>query len=157
MARAIFAAGCFWGVEKAFMGLDGVIKTKVGYTGGNTGGDVENPTYEQVSTGKTGHAEAVDIKFDPEKISYKKLLDVFWKIHDPTTLNKQGSDVGTQYRSVIFYLYETQKEEAMKSKNKLEKSKKYKDPIVTEIIGALAFYDAEEEHQKYFLKKGKKS
>ncbi|MFH1586765.1 MAG: peptide-methionine (S)-S-oxide reductase MsrA [Candidatus Diapherotrites archaeon] len=153
MKRAIFAAGCFWGVEDAFMNLDGVVKTRVGYTGGTA----EYPTYEQVSKGTTGHAEAVEVKFDPDIISYKELLEVFWKIHNPTTMDRQGPDVGKQYRSAIFYLYETQKEEALKSKEEIGKSGKYEDPIVTEISGAQEFYEAEEYHQKYFQKTGKKS
>jgi peptide-methionine (S)-S-oxide reductase len=148
--KAIFAAGCFWGVEELFRTLPGVVKTTVGYTGGKT----ENPSYEQVCSHKTGHAEAVEVEYDPAKITYEELLDVFWKGHDPTTLNRQGPDVGDQYRSAIFYLDQTQKEVAEKSKNDLEKKGKYKDSIVTEITKAGPFYRAEEYHQKYFLKNG---
>jgi len=147
MEKATFAAGCFWGVEAAFQ-VKGVVSTTVGYTGGKT----ENPTYEQVCTGKTGHAEAVEIVFDPTKISYSELLKIFWKIHDPTTPNKQGPDIGTQYRSAIFYHNKKQKEEAEKSKKEVQK--RLKEKIVTEIIPAPTFYKAEEYHQKYFEKKG---
>jgi peptide-methionine (S)-S-oxide reductase len=144
---AIFAAGCFWGVEQAFYKTKGVVETEVGYTGGDE--KYENPTYEQVCSDSTGHAEAVRVKFDPKVVSYKELLDVFWKIHNPTTLNRQGPDIGSQYRSAIFYLDEKQKKEAEKSREKLQKSINAK--IVTEIVKASEFYRAEEYHQKYFL------
>ena len=148
--RAIFAAGCFWGVEAAFRELKGVASIAVGYTGGKT----KSPTYEQVCTGKTGHAEAVEVVFDPSKISYSGLLRVFWKIHNPTTLNRQGPDVGSQYRSVIFYHNDTQKKAAEKSKK--EKQKELVKKIVTEILKAERFYEAEEYHQKYADKHGGK-
>lgn len=147
---ALFAAGCFWGVEEAFRVFPGVIETEVGYTGGKT----ENPTYEDVCYRHTGHAEALKIIFDPEKIFYKDLLKKFWEIHDPTTLNRQGPDVGDQYRSAIFYLDDVQKKEAEESKEELELSGKYQGEIVTEITHASTFYPAEEYHQKYFLKRG---
>jgi len=146
---AIFAAGCFWHVEEVFSKIPGVIKTEVGYTGGST----ENPKYEQVSSGKTGHAEAVKIIFDPKKVSYEKLLDVFWRLHNPTTLNRQGFDVGTNYRSAIFYTTNSQKKSAEKSKLSIQKN--HDKPIVTEISKATQFYPAEEYHQKYNLKRSK--
>ena len=145
---AIFAAGCFWGVEEKFFRTPGVLSTQVGYTGGK----LENPSYEQVSSGKTGHAEAVKILFDPHKISYSKLLDIFWKIHDPTTLNRQGADVGSNYRSAIFYLDDEQKIEAEESKKRMGKTGLLQEKIVTEIVKENKFYPAEEYHQKYFLK-----
>ena len=153
MAKATFAAGCFWGVEAAFQQVRGVKSTTVGYTGGT----FENPSYEDVCTGRTGHAEAVEIEYDPAVVSYEKLLSVFWKIHDPTTLNRQGPDVGTQYRSAIFYHNSDQKEEAITSKERLEQSGFYKRPIVTEIVPASNFYRAEEYHQRYLEKRGKTS
>jgi peptide-methionine (S)-S-oxide reductase len=143
---AMFAAGCFWHVEEVFSKISGVLKTEVGYTGGVT----ENPTYEQVSSGKTGHAEAIQIVYDPEKITYEKLLDAFWNLHNPTTPNQQGADVGTNYRSAIFYYSDSQKKAAIKSKEEVQK--KYNKPIVTEITKANGFYPAEEYHQKYNLK-----
>ena|SRR3989338_3669686 len=145
---ATFAAGCFWGVEYKFAQIKGVVNTTVGYTGGH----LKNPSYEDVCSGETGHAEAVKVKFDPNQVSYEKLLEVFWELHDPTQLHRQGPDVGTQYRSAIFYQNEEQKKAAIKSKEKLEKSGKYKKPIVTEIVPASQFYPAEEYHQKYWLK-----
>ncbi|MBI2558494.1 peptide-methionine (S)-S-oxide reductase MsrA [Candidatus Woesearchaeota archaeon] len=148
--KATFAAGCFWGVEDAFRKVKGVVDAKVGYTGGKT----KNPTYEMVCTDATGHAEAVDVEYDPSKVSYDELLDVFWSIHDPTQLNRQGPDVGTQYRSTIFYHNEKQKRAAIASKEKLEKSGKYKKPIMTQMVPVSDFYKAEEYHQKYFEKKG---
>ena len=148
--KAIFAAGCFWGVEELFRQLPGVIGTTVGYTGGKT----ENPTYEDVCSHTTGHAEAVEVEFDPKKISYEKLLEVFWKGHNPTTLNRQGPDVGDQYRSAVFYLNEEQKKIAEKSKEELVEKAKYAEPVVTEVTKAGPFYRAEEYHQKYFLKNG---
>lgn len=146
--KAIFAAGCFWGVEQSFYHLPGVIETKVGYIGGIK----ENPTYEQVSSKKTGHAEAVEVTYDPHKISYGKLLDTFWQIHDPTTLNRQGPDIGSNYRSAIFYLDDEQKNIALKSKEKMQNTGLLKDKIVTEITKATKFWSAEDYHQKYFLK-----
>jgi peptide-methionine (S)-S-oxide reductase len=150
MAKATFAAGCFWGVEDAFLHVPGVLSTTVGYTGGTT----VNPAYKQVCTGRTGHAEAVEIDFDPAQVSYLELLSIFWKSHDPTTMNRQGPDVGTQYRSAIFYHDPQQEAEARASKEILEKERVHKRPIVTEITPASAFYRAEEYHQKYFEKTG---
>ena len=148
MEIATFGAGCFWGVEAAYQKINGVIKTIVGYMGGTT----KNPSYEDVCTDKTGHAEVVQVQFDNKIVKYEELLDVFWKIHDPTQLNRQGFDIGTQYRSVIFYHNEKQKILAEKSKNKQEKSKKQ---IVTEIVPAKEFYKAEEYHQNYLKKQGR--
>ena len=153
LERATFAAGCFWGVEEAFRTLPGVVSTKVGYTGGT----FRNPNYEDVSTGTTGHAESVEIEFDSSKISYEKLLDVFWKIHDPTTRDRQGPDVGSQYRSAIFFHNEKQHAAAIASKENLEKSRKYRGKIVTQIVPAGAFYPAEEYHQQYLKKRGRGS
>ncbi|MDH7517528.1 MAG: peptide-methionine (S)-S-oxide reductase MsrA [Candidatus Thermoplasmatota archaeon] len=150
MEKATFGAGCFWGVEEAFRKIKGVEKTTVGYMGGT----LKNPTYEDVCTDKTGHAEVVQIEFDPKKVSYEELLEIFWSIHDPTQLNRQGPDFGTQYRSVIFCHNERQKKIAEASKDKLAKSKKYSKPIVTEITQAGEFYKAEEYHQRYLQKKG---
>ena len=149
MEKASFAAGCFWGIEEAFIKLKGVKAATVGYTGGTT----KNPSYEDVCSGTTNHAESVLVEFDPKIISYEKLLDTFWNIHNPTTLNRQGLDMGTQYRSAIFYQNQKQKQAALKSKEKLEKSGKYNKPIVTEITEATEFYKAEEYHQKYYQKK----
>jgi peptide-methionine (S)-S-oxide reductase len=143
---AIFAAGCFWHVEEVFSKVKGVIKTRVGYTGGIT----KNPAYEQVSSGKTGHAEAIEVSFNPKEIAYKELLNIFWKVHNPTSLNRQGADVGTNYRSSIFYTNEKQKEIALKSKE--EYGKDFSKPIVTEIKKLDIFYPAEEYHQKYIKK-----
>jgi peptide-methionine (S)-S-oxide reductase len=151
METATFGAGCFWGVEAAFQKIKGVKKTTVGYMGGKT----KNPTYEDVCTDETGHAEVVQIQFDEKIVTYEELLDVFWEIHNPTQLNRQRFDIGTQYRSVIFYNNENQRKTAETSKNKLEKSKKYKKPIVTEIIPEKEFYKAEEYHQNYLKKQGK--
>ena len=148
LEKATFAAGCFWHIEEAFRTLEGIVETTVGYTGGET----KNPTYAQVCTDRTGHAEAVQIIYDSSRISYKKLLDVFWSIHDPTQLNRQGSDIGTQYRSAIFYHTPAQKSAALASKKALEKSGKFKRPIMTEIVPAKTFYKAEEYHQRYFEK-----
>lgn len=147
--KAIFAAGCFWGVEANFRKLEGVISTRVGYIGGS----FTNPTYKNVCSHKTGHAEAVEVTFDPSKVSYDELLDEFWEIHDPTTPNRQGPDVGTQYRSTIFYLDLEQKEKAMSFKAKLEASKRFKNPIVTQIVPASEFWEAEEYHQQYVEKR----
>ncbi|MEQ1665634.1 MAG: bifunctional methionine sulfoxide reductase B/A protein [Bdellovibrionales bacterium] len=145
---AVLAGGCFWGVEDIFRKENGVAETQVGYTGGKT----LNPLYETVHTGATGHAEAVKILFDPAKITYEKLLELFFKLHDPTTKDRQGNDVGTQYRSAIFYQNEKQKLAAEKIKLKVEKSGVWKKPIVTQIEKADAFYTAEEYHQKYLKK-----
>ncbi|MEM3154949.1 MAG: peptide-methionine (S)-S-oxide reductase MsrA [Candidatus Woesearchaeota archaeon] len=149
--KATFGAGCFWHVEEAFRGIKGVVKTEVGYMGGT----MKNPTYEDVCTGKTGHAEVVQIEFDQKIVSYEKLLEVFWTIHDPTQKNRQGPDVGTQYRSAIFYHTENQKEIAEKSLK--EAQKKFTKHIVTEIKKAGTFYRAEEYHQKYLMKRGLKT
>jgi len=150
MEKATFAAGCFWGVEDLFSKVKGVIETMVGYSGGHT----QNPTYKEVSRGNTGHAESVQIEYDPAVVSYKEILDRFWEMHDPTTPNRQGPDVGSQYRSIIFYHNEEQRKEALASKERLEKTGKYRGKIVTEIIPAVPFYKAEEYHQKYFQKMG---
>jgi len=150
MQLATFAAGCFWGIEEAFRKTKGVKSTMVGYTGGR----LENPTYEDVCTDKTGHAEAVQIQFDPSEVSYEKLLDVFWSIHDPTTMNRQGPDMGSQYRSMISFHTPEQEEIAKKSKEALERSGRFKNKIVTEILPALTFYKAEEYHQQYYMKRG---
>jgi peptide-methionine (S)-S-oxide reductase len=148
---ATFAAGCFWGVEEAFRQLKGVKSTIVGYTGGR----FENPTYNDVCTHKTGHAEAVEIQFDPNEVSYEQLLDVFWSIHDPTTKDRQGPDIGSQYRSMIAYHTQEQELLAIKSKANLEKSNQLReDTIVTEIVPASTFYKAEDYHQKYYQKRG---
>lgn len=149
--NAIFAAGCFWGVEHTFRQIPGVLSTKVGYTGGQ----VKNPTYRQICTDATGHAEAVKITFDPSKISYAELLNIFFRIHNPTQLNRQGPDIGTQYRSEIFYLSEEQKDTARKLIEQLQKSGFFKKPIVTRIVPATKFYEAEEYHQKYIEKRTK--
>ena len=148
--KATFGAGCFWHVEDLLSKTKGVKSTKVGYTGGQ----LPNPTYEEVCTDRTGHAEAVEVEYNPEEISYQELLDVFWNNHNPTTLNRQGPDIGIQYRSAIFYHNDEQKEIAEKSKENLEKSGQYENPVVTEIVPAPTFYKAEEYHQKYFQKNG---
>ncbi|MDH7507612.1 MAG: peptide-methionine (S)-S-oxide reductase MsrA [Candidatus Thermoplasmatota archaeon] len=150
MEKATFGAGCFWGVEEAFRKIKGVKKTTVGYMGGS----FKNPTYEDVCTDKTGHAEVVQIEYDPKEISYEKLLEIFWSIHNPTQLNRQGPDYGTQYRSIIFYHNEKQKKLAELSKNKIIESNKYSKPVFTEIKKASEFYIAEEYHQHYLQKKG---
>jgi peptide-methionine (S)-S-oxide reductase len=150
MAKATFAAGCFWGVEQLFRDTDGVTSTRVGYTGGYT----DNPTYEIVCRDSSGHAEAVEVEFDPAKISYKKLLELFFENHDPTTLNKQGPDVGTQYRSAVFCHSSEQLAEAMDFKEALEHSRKFPRAIVTQIIPAVTFFPAEEYHQRYLEKQG---
>lgn len=148
--RAMFGAGCFWGVEVKFRQIPGVIDAAVGYAGGRT----ENPTYEDVCTDETGHAEVVEVTFDPAKVSYDKLLDVFWNSHNPTTLNRQGPDVGTQYRSVIFYHSPEQKAAAEAAKERLQKAGKFGKSIVTQIEPAGKFYRAEEYHQRYLEKRG---
>jgi peptide-methionine (S)-S-oxide reductase len=150
MTEATFAAGCFWGVEAAFRQVQGVLETAVGYSGGH----YDNPSYKDVCTGKTGHAEVVRVKFDPERVSYDELLDVFWSEHNPTTKNRQGWDVGTQYRSAIFYHDDEQKAMATESRDRLEASGKYRKPIVTEITQVSEFYPAEEYHQRYLEKRG---
>jgi len=145
MQKAIFGAGCFWGVELTFSKVEGVESTAVGYCGGS----VPDPTYEIVCTGQSGHAEVVLVEFDPDKVSFDKLLDTFWSLHDPTTLNRQGPDIGTQYRSVIFFQDEDQAALSKTSKDKLQASGKYENDIVTEVVPAEHFYRAEEYHQKY--------
>lgn len=148
--KATFGAGCFWHVEDLLAKTKGVTSTQVGYIGGQ----LTNPTYEEVCTDKTGHAEAVQVEYNPAEISFEELLDVFWKNHNPTTLNRQGPDVGIQYRSSIFYHDDQQKELAEKSKQSLDDSGQYDTPVVTEIVPAPTFYKAEEYHQKYFKKCG---
>jgi len=148
MAKATFAAGCFWGVEDAFRQIKGVTSTAVGYTGGTK----VNPTYKDVCSGTTGHAEAVEVEFNPQEVSYLELLAAFWKSHDPTTLNRQGPDFGTQYRSAIFFHDPEQETAARDSKAILEKEGVFKRPIVTQIVPAARFYRAEEYHQQYFEK-----
>ena len=145
---ATFGAGCFWGVEANFKELPGVIDTVVGYTGG----EVQNPTYRMVCSDKTGHAEAIQITYDPGKIAYKDLVKAFFNLHDPTTPNRQGPDVGSQYRSAIFYHDQDQQEIAEKIKTELDQSGKYRDPIVTQIVPANDFFEAEEYHQDYYEK-----
>jgi methionine-S-sulfoxide reductase len=145
---ATFAAGCFWGVEHILQQVKGVVKTTVGYTGGNS----ESPTYGEVCAGLTGHAEAVRVEFDPSEVSYEQLLDYFWRLHDPTQLNRQGPDVGTQYRSAVFYHNEEQKKTAEQSKARFDSSGVFSKKAVTEIKPAGAFYDAEEYHQDYINK-----
>jgi len=147
---AIFAAGCFWGIEEAFRTVEGVMTTEVGYTGGKP----VDPTYKQVCTGRTGHAEAVRVEFDPDIVDYDVLLDLFWTVHDPTTLNKQGWDRGTQYRSAIFFTSDEQRRKAMASRERMGASGRFRRRIVTEITGATAFFRAEEYHQKYVMKGG---
>jgi peptide methionine sulfoxide reductase msrA/msrB len=147
---ATFAAGCFWGLESAFKQVEGVVETTVGYTGGT----YPHPSYEQVSTGRTGHAEAVLIKFDPKMVSYEDLLSVFWRIHNPTTPNRQGLDIGTQYRSAIFYHNEAQKRAAERSREEFDRSGVFSSKAVTEIVPASTFYPAEDYHQDYFEKHG---
>jgi len=150
LMKATFGAGCFWHVEDIFRKTKGVKSTQVGYIGGK----LANPTYEEVCTDKTGHAEAVQVEYDPTEISYDELLQIFWKNHDPTSLNRQGPDIGIQYRSAIFFYNDAQKEIAKRSKDDLEKSEKFQKSIVTEIVPAPQFYKAEEYHQKYFQKLG---
>lgn len=151
--KATFAAGCFWGVEASFRQVPGVVSTRVGYTGGN----FPNPTYEDVCSHKTGHAEAVEVEYDPKQVSYGKLLDVFWDCHDPTTSNRQGPDVGSQYRSSIFFHDEEQETTAKRSKEEQQGSGKHRHPIVTEIVPAPYFYPAEEYHQQYLEKNRKEA
>ena len=146
--RATFGAGCFWGVEAAFRQLQGVTGTRVGYTGGQT----DNPTYEDVCSHTTGHAEVVEVTYDPEQVSYEQLLDVFWHKHDPTQLNRQGWDIGDQYRSVVFFHDEEQQEAAVRSK--AEEQAHYSQPVVTQVEPAQTFYEAEDYHQQYLEKRG---
>jgi peptide-methionine (S)-S-oxide reductase len=153
MARATFAAGCFWGVEDTFRQVEGVRSTEVGYIGGMT----TSPSYKEVCTGRTGHAEAVQVDFDPAKVSYLELLATFWKSHDPTTANRQGPDLGTQYRSAIFFHDAEQEKDARDSKTMLADKGVFKRPIVTEIVPATQFYRAEDYHQQYFEKQGIRS
>ncbi len=150
MELATFGAGCFWGVEVAFRQVRGVKDALVGYLGGT----LANPTYKDVCTGRTGHAEVVQVEYDPSEATYEKLLDVFWENHDPTTLNRQGPDFGTQYRSAIFYHTPEQKRAAEESKSRLEANGKFRRPIVTEITEASTFYQAEDYHQRYLEKRG---
>ncbi len=147
---ALFAAGCFWHVEESFSSLPGVLRTEAGYSGGTA----KDPTYKQVCTGKTGHAETVRVEYDPSRIGYEELLTAFWRLHDPTTLDRQGPDVGSQYRSAIFYADEAQKRAALASKAELEKSRRYPGRIVTQIVPAGEFTRAEEYHQQYYAKQG---
>ena len=150
MNIATFAAGCFWGVEASFKGVDGVTDTKVGYTGGQK----DNPNYKEVCTGTTGHAEAVEVKFDPELVSFEQLLNIFFFSHDPTPLNRQGPDIGTQYRSSIFCHDQAQKDLAKAAIEKLNETGDYREPIATEVVEASKFWDAEDYHQNYFEKNG---
>ncbi len=150
MAKATFAAGCFWGVEATFRQLPGVTSTRVGYTGGQT----PNPTYKDVCTDGTGHAEAVEVEYDPAKASYEQLLNLFWENHDPTQLNRQGPDWGTQYRSAIFFHTPEQEAAAKNSKEELQESGRYNNPIVTQIVPAATFHEAEGYHQQYLEKRG---
>ncbi len=150
MQKATFGAGCFWGVEETFRQVKGVKNTAVGYLGGT----LVNPTYKDVCTGRTGHAEVVEVEYDAAQVSYNDLLKVFWENHDPTQLNRQGPDTGTQYRSGIFYHAPEQREAAEKSKEQLEQSGRLKRPVVTEITPASTFYPAEDYHQQYLAKRG---
>jgi len=150
MKKAMFGAGCFWGVEETFRNLKGVSNTAVGYAGGT----LENPTYKAVCTDRTGHAEVVEVEYDPAQVSYEQLLDAFWSSHDPTTLNRQGPDFGSQYRSAIFYYDDDQRAAAESSKDRLDSSGRFHRPIVTAIVAAPTFYRAEEYHQRYLHKRG---
>lgn len=150
LEKATFGAGCFWGVEVAFRQVPGVTDAAAGYLGGT----LPNPTYKDVCSGRTGHAEVVEVTYDPGKVKYEDLLNVFWTSHDPTTLNRQGPDRGTQYRSAIFYHHDGQKAEAVASKARLNQSGRFPGPIVTEITPASTFYRAEEYHQRYLEKQG---
>ncbi len=150
MKKATFGAGCFWGVEATFRKVAGVRSALVGYSGGS----FENPSYEDVCSGKTGHAEVVQLEYDPPEVPYEDLLDVFWVCHDPTTVNRQGPDIGTQYRSAVFFHDADQESAAITFKEKLQSSGRYPSPIVTEITAAEAFYPAEDYHQRYLEKRG---
>ena len=149
MEKATFAAGCFWGVREVFSGIKGVVSTAVGYTGGTA----ENPTYEEVCSGKTGHAEAIEVTFDSELVTFQDLLAVFWSIHDPTTPDRQGPDVGTQYRSAVFIHDARQRTIARASRGELAESGRFSDPIFTEVLPASQFYRAEDYHQGYIAKR----
>jgi peptide-methionine (S)-S-oxide reductase len=153
MKKATFGAGCFWGVEEAFRRTEGVTGTAVGYMGGT----LKNPTYEEVCTGRTGHAEVVEVEYDPSRVSFERLLDVFWESHDPTTRDRQGPDIGTQYRSAIFFHDDEQEATARASRERLDASGRFRRPIVTEITPATPFYRAEEYHQRYLEKRGRSS
>ena len=148
--KATFGAGCFWGVEAAFRQIPGVISTRVGYLGGT----LDNPTYRDVCSGRTGHAEVVEVTYDADRLTYDDMLTVFWDNHNPTTLNRQGPDIGTQYRSAIFYHDDEQKAAAIASKEERDRSGRYRTPIVTEITPASTFYEAEDYHQQYLEKRG---
>ncbi len=148
--KATFGAGCFWGVEAEFRRVEGVVSTSVGYEGGT----LANPTYRDVCSNRTGHAEVVEVVYDPARVSYGELLNVFWENHDPTQLNRQGPDVGTQYRSVIFFHGPEQQAEAIASKEERERGGRYRRPIVTEIVAASTYYPAEDYHQQYLEKRG---
>jgi peptide-methionine (S)-S-oxide reductase len=150
MEKATFGAGCFWGVEATFRSIPGVVSTLVGYCGGKT----DNPTYQDVCTDTTGHAEVVEITFDPAQLPYEQLLETFWKLHDPTTPNRQGPDVGSQYRSVIFFHSPAQEAAARAARERIDKSGKFRNPVVTQIVPAVPFYKAEEYHQRYLEKRG---
>ena len=150
MKKATFGAGCFWGVESAFRKVDGVTETAVGYAGGTT----KDPTYEDVCSGQTGHAEVVQVDYDPARVSYDDLLDLFWAIHDPTTLNRQGPDIGSQYRSAVFFHDAEQETQARASIERLRQSGRHSRDVVTEITSAPAFWRAEDYHQQYFDKRG---
>ena len=150
MEKAVFGAGCFWHIQDKFKKVNGVMSTSVGYSGGN----IKSPTYEQVCTGNTGHAEVVEIDYDPKVVTYSELLNVFWSCHNPTTKDRQGPDIGHQYRSVIYYLNDEQKDLAVDSMTKMDKSGKFRDLIVTEVQPIKQYYKAEEYHQDYFDKKG---
>ena len=153
MEKAMFGAGCFWGVEAAFRKVKGVTSTAVGYSGGS----FPNPTYEDVCTGRTGHAEVIMVEFDPSQVNYENLLGVFWECHDPTTLNRQGPDIGSQYRSAVFFFNSEQETLAKASKEALQKSGRYARDIVTEVTPASEFYVAEDYHQQYLEKRGSAS
>jgi peptide-methionine (S)-S-oxide reductase len=147
---AVFGAGCFWGVESAFRAVEGVVDVAVGYAGGT----VPKPNYRTVCSGKTGHAEVAQVEYDPARVSFEQLLEVFWQIHDPTTLNRQGPDFGTQYRSIVFYSDEHERKAAEESKHRLDESGKLGRPVVTQIVPAAEFYRAEEYHQRYYERMG---
>jgi peptide-methionine (S)-S-oxide reductase len=149
MEKATFGAGCFWGVEETFRQMKGVVSTAVGYEGGTT----NSPTYKDICTDRTGHAEVVQIEYDPKQVSYEQLLDVFWHSHNPTSLNRQGPDIGTQYRSVVFFHDSKQEKAAKESKEKLQKTG-YKSPIVTQVVPTAIFWKAEDYHQQYLAKRG---
>lgn len=153
MSKATFAAGCFWGIEEAFLQIPGVVATAVGYEGGS----LERPSYQDVCSDTTGHAEVVEVEFDPAKVSYEQLLETFWKVHDPTTLNRQGPDVGTQYRSAVFYHDDDQRRLAEASREQAQASGRFRRPIVTQIVPASTFWKAEDYHQRYLAKHGRSS